>query len=111
MRVIFVLVIAVHGLIHLMGLAKAFGFAELPQLAEPIARPMGLLWLAAALLLLVSAGAVFLRPGWFVPLAVVAVVVSQVVILTSWRDAKYGTIGNLILVAGVLLRVHASGGQ
>ena len=28
--------LAVHGLIHLMGFAKAFGYAQLPQLTQPI---------------------------------------------------------------------------
>jgi hypothetical protein len=34
-----------HGLIHLMGFAKAFGYAELPQLTQPIPREWGLVWL------------------------------------------------------------------
>jgi len=36
MRVAFALALVVHGLIHLLGVAKAFGFAELPQLTRPI---------------------------------------------------------------------------
>lgn len=36
MRLFLVLLAAVHGLIHLMGPAKAFGLAELPQLTIPI---------------------------------------------------------------------------
>ena len=40
----------VHGLIHLMGFAKGFGYADLPQLTQPISRAWGLAWLAAAVL-------------------------------------------------------------
>ena len=36
-----------HGLIHLMGFAKAFGYAELPQLTQPISRDWGVVWLLA----------------------------------------------------------------
>lgn len=48
-------VLAVHGVIHLMGCAKAFGYAELPQLTQPVSRAGGLAWLAAASLVLVVA--------------------------------------------------------
>jgi len=101
MRLLFVLVIVIHGLIHLMGFAKAFGLAELPQLTLPISRPAGLLWLVAALLLLAAAAAWLLRPQWFVALAVTAVVVSQLVIVLSWSNARYGTVGNLVVIGGI----------
>ena len=42
MRWVFAVIIAVHGLIHLMGPAEAFGLADLPQLTQPISRGMGL---------------------------------------------------------------------
>lgn len=49
-------VLALHGLIHAMGFAKAFGFAELPQLARPISRAMGAAWLLAGGLVIATAG-------------------------------------------------------
>ena len=55
MRWIVLVLLAVHGLIHLMGFAKASGYAQLPQLTQPISREMGLLWLAAGLLVTASA--------------------------------------------------------
>jgi hypothetical protein len=101
-RVAFAVVLALHGLIHLMGFAKAFGFAVLPQLARPISRPMGLLWLVAALLSLATVGAVFLAPHWWWAVGAVAMVTSQAVIVTSWSDAKFGTLANLVLLLGSL---------
>jgi hypothetical protein len=65
MRVAFTALIAVHALIHVMGFAKAFGLASLTQLKIPISRPMGVLWLAAAMLLLVAVAAIFAFPRWF----------------------------------------------
>ena len=47
--------IGMHGLIHLMGFAKGFGYVDLPQLTQPISRPWGLAWLAAAVLVTTSA--------------------------------------------------------
>ncbi|HKK92528.1 MAG TPA: DUF6544 family protein [Longimicrobiales bacterium] len=91
----------VHGLIHLMGPAKAFGWAELPQLAQPISRVGGVLWLGAAIGLLATAAGLGLshRYWWVVGLA--AVICSQVVILSSWSDAKFGTVANLVLLVVV----------
>jgi hypothetical protein len=40
----FAILLVVHGLLHLIGAAKAFGVAEIPQLAQQIARPIGVLW-------------------------------------------------------------------
>ena len=36
MTLVFATFLVLHGLIHAFGFAKAFGFAELPQLTEPI---------------------------------------------------------------------------
>jgi hypothetical protein len=94
-------VLAVHGLIHLMGFAKAFGYAELPQLTQPISRGVGLLWLAAAILVLGSAALSVASPrGWWM-VGVVALVLSQAVIVTAWRDAWAGTAGNVVLLVAV----------
>lgn len=101
MSAIFTAVFGVHGLIHLMGFAKAFGYAELPQLTQPISRAWGVVWLAAAVL--VTAAAVMWGVGarrfWVV--GALAVVVSQAVIVSAWRDAWAGTIANGILLAVV----------
>src|SRR5229473_2026019 len=50
MRWIPIALLGVHGLIHLMGFAKAFGYADLPQLTQPISRAWGVVWLVAACL-------------------------------------------------------------
>jgi hypothetical protein len=41
MTVAFALFLVAHGLIHLLGVAKAFGLAELPQLRQPIPASIG----------------------------------------------------------------------
>jgi hypothetical protein len=101
MRPLFAVFLVVHGLIHLMGTAKAFGIAEIPQLTQRIDRPLGMFWLLAAALLLVTASALFTWPQWWWVVGAGALVVSQVVIVTSWADARYGTIANVIVFAGV----------
>ncbi len=87
-----------------MGFAKAFGYADLPQLSQPTTRGAGLAWLAAALFV-AAAAALFAggaRRFWVVGL--IALFVSQAVIATAWRDAWAGTAANLLLL---LLVAHA----
>ncbi|MEO8679386.1 MAG: DUF6544 family protein [Vicinamibacterales bacterium] len=98
MRWAIVGVLTLHGLIHLMGFAKAFGYAALPQLTQPISREWGVLWLLAGGL--VVATAVMLAAGartyWIVGAA--ALVLSQVLIVTAWRDAWAGSAANAVLL-------------
>lgn len=62
MALLFAALLVLHGLIHLLGTAKAFGWAALPQLTVPIAPVTGAVWLAASVLFLWAAAALFLQP-------------------------------------------------
>jgi hypothetical protein len=109
MRFFLSLLAVVHGLIHLMGPAKAFGFAELPQLTLPISSPVALLWLLAAALLFATATALCVSPRWWWVVGALAVVASQAVIVTSWTDAKYGTLANVVFLAAAVYGAFAWG--
>jgi hypothetical protein len=98
LRAVFVVVVALHGAVHLLGFAKAFNLAQLPQLTQPISRTMGVLWLVAAMMTLTTAGLLVLAPGWAWPVGALALVASQAVIITSWRDAKFGTLANVVVL-------------
>jgi hypothetical protein len=103
MKYLLLFIVIVHGLIHLMGFAKAFNLASFEQLRAPISQPLGLLWLAAALLFLISAILLLAVPEWWWVPASAALVISQIVIITAWSDAKFGTIANLIVLAPVVI--------
>ncbi|MGI8418165.1 MAG: DUF6544 family protein, partial [Nakamurella sp.] len=92
----------VHGAIHLFGFAKAFELADIPLLAQAISRPVGALWAVAALLSLAAAAALFLLPRWWWAVGASAVIISQAVIVSSWQDAKVGTVLNVVLLVAVL---------
>lgn len=109
MRIAFTFVLTLHALIHLIGFAKAFGHAARRQLAIPISRPMGLLWLLATLLLLAAAVALWAAPRAFWVLGAAGVVVSQGVIVASWGDARWGTLVNAALLAAVVYGAFAWG--
>ena len=103
MRWILAVLLAVHGLIHLMGFAKAFGYARLPQLTQPISHGMGLIWLLAAAPMVTSAVMAIASPRSLWIGGAIALVLSQAVILSAWRDAWAGTMVNAVLL---LIVVH-----
>ncbi|MDX2191842.1 MAG: DUF6544 family protein [Gemmatimonadales bacterium] len=101
--------LALHGLIHLLGVVKGFGLAELPQLAQPISRGMALLWLLAAMLVLAAVALAVARPDAWWPVGIAAALVSQAVIVAAWGDAKAGTVPNVLLLGAALLTAAMAG--
>jgi hypothetical protein len=103
------LVAVVHGLVHLVGVAKGFGWADVSALDEPIGSAMAVAWLVAAVVT-VAAGAMLLahRRRWWVACAAAAVV-SQAVIVTSWSDARAGSAANLLLGLAAAYGFRADG--
>lgn len=109
MRWLVVAVVAVHGLIHFLGVAKAYGLSELPALKLPVSRTKGALWLLAGLLVLATAAALVARPSAAWMIAAAAVVASQAVIVSSWSDARAGTLANVVLVGVAVVGFAAYG--
>jgi hypothetical protein len=102
MRIALALLLTIHGLIHVMGFAKAFDLAKLEALKEPISKPMGIVWLAGAILFVGAVVALWASPRAFWAVAAAAIVVSQIAIASAWSDAKVGTAANVVaLVAAV----------
>lgn len=97
MRVLFIILMLFHGLIHLMGFVKAFQIAEMNQLQTPISKPMGILWLIATILFVLAIVLFYISDYWFVP-ATAAALISSALIISSWSDARFGTIPNVIIL-------------
>jgi len=105
LKIIFIILVGAHGLIHLLGFLKSFQFADISQLTIPISRSAGVAWLFAAIGFLLVALLFSLDKNWWPWLAFPILLVSQILIIQSWADAKFGTIANIIilLVAVVVL--------
>ena len=82
MRIVLATLLTVHALIHLVGLFKAFGFAELAQLTTPISKPLGVVWLLATLVLLVAVITLFVAPHSFWLVGAFDLLISQIVIVS-----------------------------
>ncbi len=98
LKIIFTIIILIHGLIHFLGFLKAFSFAEVPQLKQEINQFTGVIWLISGLAFLIVAITIWLYPDKWWLFGILAIVLSQIIIFTSWQDAKFGTIANIIIL-------------
>ncbi len=96
MRIALSIVLTLHGIISVLGFVKAFSLAPLPQLALPITKAMGLVWLASAALLIAGAVALGAQWSWCWVAALAGAALSQLAIVRSWSDARFGTLGNIL---------------
>ena len=103
MRFVFAGIVGLHGLLHLLGPTKAFGWASVPQLRGAIPPVIGGLWLAAAVLLVGAAIGVAFSARWWWWMALPGAVLSQVLIAQAWGDAKTGTLVNLLIAVPLIL--------
>lgn len=103
-KTIFIVITLIHGLIHFMGFARAFGYINIAQLTKEITKPMGILWFLTGVLFIISVTLFLFRKGGWAYFTLFAVVVSQILILNNWDDAKFGSIINiLVLVVAIIV--------
>ncbi len=103
MKITLLILIVLHGLIHLMGFTKAFNWAQVNQLTQNISKTNGILWLIAAVLFVITAILFFIKNDTWWVYSIAAVLISQYLIFTSWQDAKFGTIANLIILVATVI--------
>lgn len=109
-RWVLVTVLTLHGLLHVLGVLKGFGWAQVSQLQAPIGQAAGVVWLGAGLLVLAAAGLLATgAPTWWWSGALLAAAVSQIAIATSWSDAKAGTAVNVLLVLAAAYAFASAG--
>ena len=97
-RWVVVALLTVHGLIHLLGTTKGWGWAKVEQLKQPISPTLGFAWLVAAVLVLTAAAMIAARaPSWWWAVAVVAV--SQASTTRSRPRSTHTGMADLLLVA------------
>lgn len=103
MRIAFTILLILHAFIHLIGFVKAFDLAQIKQLNNLISKPLGLLWLLACILLLTTAFMyLFKNNDWYVP-GIAGLLISQILIISQWHDAKFGILVNLILLLLIIM--------
>lgn len=111
MKWLLVVVIFIHGLIHLLGAVNEFGLVKvegftgktlllIPHNIRPI---FGVLWFITVVVFLMAAFGLVTDRQWWRAIALGAVLFSQILILIWWTDAKWGTIVNILIMIGIFI--------
>lgn len=97
MKITFLIIVLVHALIHLLGFVKGFKIKEIKELTTPVSQTMAVAWLIAALLLLTFAIMYASHADYAWLVGAIALSISQLLIILFWKDAKFGTIPNILI--------------
>ena len=74
LRLVVGAVVVLHGLLHLLGGVKGFGWSTVSSLSQPIGRMTGAIWLVVAVVVVLAGLLLALNaPGWWVACGVAAV--------------------------------------
>lgn len=98
MKTAFLIILFLHGIIHILGFVKAYGFTEVSQLSREIPKSLGSLWLLCAILFFAVFILVLFNRSWWPFFAIAAVILSQTLIFIYWQNAKFGTFINIIIL-------------
>lgn len=103
-KILLIVLMSLHGFLHVIGFIKAFDLAPVTQLTQVVSKPNGILWLVTTLFFVAAILLLYLRNDTWWILAVIAVFVSQYLIITAWHDAKWGTVANAIILIATIMR-------
>ena len=103
MRIALIILIGIHGFIHVFGFFKAFGVPEFNAISKPISKTYGIIWLLTFLFFALSVILIIVHSDYWWLSGFLAVVISQVLIFNYWPDAKFGTIANVIILLAAII--------
>jgi hypothetical protein len=120
MRIVIAMLMAGHGIAHVPGFIVNWQLRDFPEMpyrttivgglldvGEAGTRVIGALWLAAGVAFIVVAGAMFTRAGWWQPLAYALILLSTVLCLVGWPDARLGLVANAAILSSIVIGVRA----
>ncbi|KAA3435946.1 DUF6544 family protein [Rufibacter hautae] len=108
MRIAFLILVIIHGLLHLLGFVKAFALVEVKQLTQTISKPFGMVWLLACLLFAIAAIQFAFTSSYWRLFGFIGLVTSQALIFFFWQDTRFGTIANGIILIAIIVSYATS---
>lgn len=109
MRIAFIILVFLHGLLHLFGFAKAYSPDVISHIRQPISKGQGMLWLTAAVLFVIVAIQLYMKnEGWW-KVALLGIVLSQYLVFGHWQIARFGSIANALVLFAIIVSYSAAG--
>ena len=103
MRILGVIFLVLHAVIHFLGFLKAFKIIELNTLNVAITKVWGVLWLLSSVFFLITTILLMVKNNYWWLFGLASVLVSQIVIIVFWKESKFGTITNIIILIVCIL--------
>jgi hypothetical protein len=91
-----------HGLIHILGFLKSKNILKNTTLKSKINNDWGLVWLFSSIAFILFAFAYFFTNSLTIFFGIIACSLSQMLCFKFWKDAKFGTIANFIVLIAVI---------
>jgi hypothetical protein len=110
LRIVIAILLGLHGLIHALGFAATWQLGQVNAISSvpsfpsdfapgsALPRLLGVLWLLLLFAFLGSAVGLAARSPWWKALLVAAAVVSLVLCLVWWNDAKFGLAIDVVIL-------------
>ncbi len=102
MRNTFFLLILFHALIHLAGFSKAFNLEHTNIIVQNVSKIFGIFWLIAGTFFMVAAFLFYLKKNLWMFFSIMAICLSQYLVIAYWPEAKLATIINAIILFGTI---------
>ncbi|MEQ9378217.1 MAG: hypothetical protein RIG68_23705 [Imperialibacter sp.] len=103
MRYFLAIIILLHGAIHLAGFR-----VNTPAVSSNFVKSPGVFWLAVAVMWSVTSGLLFSNWRYWWVFGMTSVFFSQILTFKYWKDAKYGTIVNVVILPWLFVSLAAS---
>lgn len=103
MRIAFIILITIHGGIHLFGFLKAFGISEFNAISQPISKTSGIFWCLTFTLFAITVISILVHSDYWWISGFLGVIISQLLIMNYWSDAKFGTIANILILFAAII--------
>lgn len=109
-RSLFAGLLIIHGLIHIIGLLQetlkieleGFTGRTIINLSPTFKSIAGIFWLITMLLFFAATYGFLNDLSWWILLTIVAVIISQILVILWWSDAKIGTVANALVIIGLI---------
>lgn len=94
-----------HGLIHLIGFAKAYEHINLSNMVHHISKTTGIIFLLTSILFILTSILCYMEKTTWPYFAIFCIIISQCLIFITWTDSKFGTILNILILFLALLGI------
>ena len=103
MRIALIVLIGIHGIVHLFGFFIAFDISEFNAITQPISRTLGIVWFLGFMLFAITTVLLIKQSIYWWLIGFIGVIISQFLIINYWSDAKFGTIANVIILLAIIV--------